>query len=549
MVDQQEAVQQPQSSKGRKILIGILSVLAVVLLGVIFWVERSIRLKREIRLPEVFQAAPTNLVINPGFENGTTNWALWSEGTQGYAGTVVSGGYQSGYSYRVTTGSDQPNNWGRAACVNQGEIAPTTNSSFNNPAEFAGKTFKISGYVKTSSAQTSVRFQLAIKRGGVRIPDWQPGWTEAVHPQQWQYIEKEMTIPSDVTKIDISGCSWGVEGGQAWFDEITVSPPPAGPTATNLALNKPVTAGSSDGRADGAPALAVDGNPGTRWNAGGYAPKWIRVDLGSNYSINKVRLSAEGLPAGVVSYDIQGSLDGSSYTTIVSGSSNSSSSSSSTWGEHTFNPTNVRYVRINCKDWAGSWVAIREVEVYSPCNPGEKACDGNTPKVCKSDGSAWVDSIHEAVCGSGKVCSGGQCVTATPTPTPTLTPTPGPTSTPGPDTAQFKVKVGFLGRSDNDWKEKVEVCLKEKSNCQEVQLDDNGLSPKLSFDSITSGQTYTIQVKRKTYLSVAKQQTLNSGDNGTVDMGKMPAGDLDANNQINSLDWSIMKLNFGKDGQ
>lgn len=135
------------------------------------------------------------------------------------------------------------------------------------------------------------------------------------------------------------------------------------------------------------------------------------------------------------------------------------------------------------------------------------------------------------------------------TPSPSPSPLPSPETSPpptGPGTAQLKVKVGFLGRSDNDWKEKVEVCLKETDKCQEVQLDDNGFSPQLSFDSITSGQTYTIQVKRKTYLSGAKQQVLNSGDNGMVDMGKMPSGDLNADEVINSLDWSWMKMNFLK---
>lgn len=134
--------------------------------------------------------------------------------------------------------------------------------------------------------------------------------------------------------------------------------------------------------------------------------------------------------------------------------------------------------------------------------------------------------------------------------TPQATSTPSPTSPPaGFDNAQLQVKVGFLGRNDGNWKETIKLCLEGTSLCHQVDLDDNGFSSAFSFDSIAAGQTYNLQAKKKGYLSISKQQILNAGDNGTIDMGQMPSGDLNVDDQINSLDWSWMKLNFGKMGE
>lgn len=153
---------------------------------------------------------------------------------------------------------------------------------------------------------------------------------------------------------------WGQATG--WVnDDTSPSPTSSPPSGSNLALNKAVTVSKEWTGNNCTKECAVDGKTGNGWNGGDYAPQWIVIDLGAAYSINKVRLMAEGAPIGTVHYDIQGSPNGSSYTTIFSGSAVSDYSS---WAEHTFNPTNTRYVRIYCKDWAGSWVAIREIEVY-----------------------------------------------------------------------------------------------------------------------------------------------------------------------------------------
>ncbi|WP_414672422.1 discoidin domain-containing protein, partial [Lentzea sp.] len=63
--------------------------------------------------------------------------------------------------------------------------------------------------------------------------------------------------------------------------------------ATNVALNKPATASSTEN--GGTPAsAAVDGNAGTRWSSQFSDPQWIQVDLGSTQQVCRVSLAWEG---------------------------------------------------------------------------------------------------------------------------------------------------------------------------------------------------------------------------------------------------------------
>ena len=84
---------------------------------------------------------------------------------------------------------------------------------------------------------------------------------------------------------------------------------------TNLALNKPATASSSENA--GTPAAsAVDGDAGTRWSSAFSDPQWLQVDLGSSTAICKVVLQWE--TASAKAYQIQTSPDGTNWTTIYS---------------------------------------------------------------------------------------------------------------------------------------------------------------------------------------------------------------------------------------
>src|SRR3954462_5770411 len=68
---------------------------------------------------------------------------------------------------------------------------------------------------------------------------------------------------------------------------------PASAAATLLSQGKPATASSSENGAATAAALAVDGNPGTRWASAFADPQWLQVDLGRTQSISQISLNWE----------------------------------------------------------------------------------------------------------------------------------------------------------------------------------------------------------------------------------------------------------------
>ena len=98
---------------------------------------------------------------------------------------------------------------------------------------------------------------------------------------------------------------------------VALASGPARPAqaATNLALNRPVSASSTYSTSFPASA-AVDGSTTTRWSSAFGDPQWIRVDLGQSYSISSVRLSWEA--AYGRAYQIQLSNDGTNWTTVSS---------------------------------------------------------------------------------------------------------------------------------------------------------------------------------------------------------------------------------------
>ncbi|SEB76642.1 glycosyl hydrolase family 8 [Streptomyces sp. TLI_105] len=79
---------------------------------------------------------------------------------------------------------------------------------------------------------------------------------------------------------------------------------------------KAATASSVETSAFG-PGLAVDGSTATRWaSVEGVDPQWIRIDLGANHTISRVKLDWEA--AYGKAYRIQTSADGSTWTDVYS---------------------------------------------------------------------------------------------------------------------------------------------------------------------------------------------------------------------------------------
>ncbi|MFI0989697.1 glycosyl hydrolase family 8 [Streptomyces exfoliatus] len=83
-----------------------------------------------------------------------------------------------------------------------------------------------------------------------------------------------------------------------------------------VSTGKAATASSTETSAFG-PGLAVDGSAATRWaSLEGVDPQWIRIDLGANHTISRVKLDWE--TAYGKTYRIQTSADGSTWTDVYS---------------------------------------------------------------------------------------------------------------------------------------------------------------------------------------------------------------------------------------
>ena len=89
-----------------------------------------------------------------------------------------------------------------------------------------------------------------------------------------------------------------------------------------------VGATASNGVGEFGPDRAIDGNMGTRWGTDGVLgdPQWLVLDFGSPYAFAEVIINWEA--ANAATYEIQGSNDNSSWTTI-------SSESGGTFGNRT----------------------------------------------------------------------------------------------------------------------------------------------------------------------------------------------------------------------
>jgi hypothetical protein len=126
----------------------------------------------------------------------------------------------------------------------------------------------------------------------------------------------------------------------------------------NIAYNKTVTVSSTETGSVNVAARAVDGRSSTRWSSAYTDPQWIQVDLGANYSINRVALLWEAAYARA--YRIEVSSNGTSWTTIYQtttgdGGTDDISSLSSIG----------RYVRIYGTQRATTWgYSLYEIEVY-----------------------------------------------------------------------------------------------------------------------------------------------------------------------------------------
>ncbi|HEY1066465.1 MAG TPA: discoidin domain-containing protein, partial [Pirellulales bacterium] len=128
----------------------------------------------------------------------------------------------------------------------------------------------------------------------------------------------------------------------------------------DLALNKPATASSEETAKNNFAKLANDGDPSTRWCAGGAGtPQWWQVDLGKAHKVEGCKLTWEG--GGPYRYKIEGSADAQTWHELVDASKNEKGGPYT----HLFSADGVRYFRVTCLNVkSGGWASLFDVSVF-----------------------------------------------------------------------------------------------------------------------------------------------------------------------------------------
>ncbi|MFF9340270.1 discoidin domain-containing protein [Streptomyces sp. NPDC014773] len=147
----------------------------------------------------------------------------------------------------------------------------------------------------------------------------------------------------------------------------------------NIALGDAASAGSAQS-GYGAGNI-TDGNQGTYWeSAGGSLPQWVQADLGTTTRVDEVVLK---LPAGWETRNqtlsLQGSADGTSFTTLKASATYTFSPGSANTVTVAFPATLTRFVRVNVTANTG-WQAaqLSELEVHAAEGSSANLAAGKT---------------------------------------------------------------------------------------------------------------------------------------------------------------------------
>ncbi|MFE0464910.1 glycosyl hydrolase family 28-related protein [Kitasatospora sp. NPDC058965] len=136
---------------------------------------------------------------------------------------------------------------------------------------------------------------------------------------------------------------------------------------TNLALGQPATAGGST--QSFVPANAVDGNTSTYWESTDNAfPQWFQVDLGAPATIGRVVMDlppATAWGTRTQSILLQGSTDGTTYTTLVPAQGYTFNPATGNTASASFTAASVRFLKLTFTANTG-WPAgqLSELQVF-----------------------------------------------------------------------------------------------------------------------------------------------------------------------------------------
>ncbi len=168
---------------------------------------------------------------------------------------------------------------------------------------------------------------------------------------------------------------------------------------TNLAIGATMTASGSQGGFS--PSNANDGNTSTYWESTNNAfPQWLQADLGSNFSLGKVTVTlppSTSWGARTQTFSVQGSTDGSTFSTIVPSAGYSFDPNTGNSVTINFSATSARYLRLNFTGNTG-WPAgqVSEFQIYPAGGGGNPTATLTTNPTSLSFGNQTVGTTSAA---------------------------------------------------------------------------------------------------------------------------------------------------------
>jgi hypothetical protein len=149
---------------------------------------------------------------------------------------------------------------------------------------------------------------------------------------------------------------------------LTLSGSGASTAPVNLAAGKAATSSSSTGVY--VAGNVTDGSTSSYWESASNAfPQWVQVDLGAAANVSKITLDLPPATAWATrsqTLSVQGSTNGSTFTTLVGSASYSFNPATGNTVTITFTSASERYVRVNITANTG-WPAgqISDFQIYS----------------------------------------------------------------------------------------------------------------------------------------------------------------------------------------
>jgi len=109
----------------------------------------------------------------------------------------------------------------------------------------------------------------------------------------------------------------------------------------------------------------VDGSvTGNEWCSMANNIGWFEIDLGAQKTASKIQIWPVSAISDTIHFKIEGSDDDASFTDIVASGSCSSDITATTWYTSPDLAVSCRYVRVMTDYWSGSWVAVKEFQIF-----------------------------------------------------------------------------------------------------------------------------------------------------------------------------------------